>query len=49
MATVADDSAAAGDAAEICALDEPAATGADVETRDADDGSRAAETVPDRS
>src|SRR5580704_445709 len=47
---VADDSATDGDAAEICALDEPAATGADAaETREADDGSGAAGTVPDLS
>src|SRR5271155_3651823 len=47
VAKVADDSATDGDAAEICALDEPVATGADAETRDADDGSSAAGTGPD--
>jgi hypothetical protein len=50
VAKVVADSATDGDAAEICALDEPAATGADAaETRDADDGSSAAGTVLDRS
>src|ERR1700723_2124951 len=49
VAKVVADSATDGDAAEICALDEPAAAVAGAETRDADDGSSAAGTVPDLS